>query len=164
MAYVQEITSGLEDVQNAIARLGLAGRDTLPIRKIVAEELILRRHVGFDEGRAPDGTPWPPSRRVEREGGQTLLDHGDLRSSIYPDFPGDDLELVSNDIRARVHNEGMTITPKNGEWLVFPGEDGKLVFTREVHIPQRTFLDVTDDDLEYVRQEFLGRLGQAWEG
>jgi phage gpG-like protein len=166
MAYGYTIeVDGLDEVREAIRRLGATPADTAAVRKDIGEEMIKRTHDRFNSGTAPDGSKWPESGRVKKSGGQTLLDHGALRDSVhYEPTPDGDLELYTEDIRARVHNEGLTITPKNGEFLVFAGEDGKLVFTREVHMPKREFLGFNDDDIEMVSEKFLDDLDRRFEG
>jgi phage gpG-like protein len=157
-------TEKLDEVRRAIAALELSPADTEPARKEIGEEMIKRTGDRFQEGKGPDGETWAPSRRVQNEGGQTLLDHGDLRDSVHYDTPEGDLELSSEDIRAAVHNDGKTIVPKNGEFLVFTGADGKVHFAREIHMPKRTFVGFSDDDLEMVSDTFLSNLERRFEG
>jgi len=166
MAFTYTIeTEKLDDVRRAIDALGVTPADTEPARNLIGEEMIKRTHDRFNTGTAPDGSKWKLSKRAEADGGQTLLDHGTLRDSVHYEATGDgDLDLFSDDIRAAVHNEGKTILPKNGEFLVFAGTGGKLVFARSVDMPKREFLGFNDDDLEMVSQTFLDFLEQRFEG
>jgi phage gpG-like protein len=100
----------------AIARM----RNTLPARKFVGEEMLLRTQRRLSGGVDVNGRPFKPSRRAEMFGGQTLFDRGTLAASANYDTPGTDLELFSSDKRARVHQEGLEIRPKKGTFLTIP--------------------------------------------
>jgi hypothetical protein len=166
MALVNDkVITGLREVQDAIARLGLEGRQTQRSRKNIGEEWIRKIADHFDTGTAPDGTKWSESGRVKRDGGQTNVDHTTFRDSFYYDLEGDDLVVASNDIRATVlTGEKEEILPKNGEFLIFHGADGKLVFARSVHPPKRPVLDLTESDLEDFKGIFFNCIDEAWEG
>jgi phage gpG-like protein len=112
---------GLREAQDAIRRLGLSAADTRKPRALVGEEMLHRTEQRFARGEAPDGSRWKRSRRAEVGSGQTLSDTGTLKSRIAYDVRGDDLDLYSWDKRARVHQLGLTITPKDGhDYLTIP--------------------------------------------
>jgi hypothetical protein len=161
-----KVITGLHEVQEAIARLGLEGQHTMRARKNIGEEWLKKIHEHFATATGPDGTAWPVSERVKREGvGQTNVDHSKFRDSFYPDFEGDDLVMASNDIRATVlTGEKKEILPKNGEFLVFHAADGRLIFARAVHPPPRPVLDLTDSDLDDFKNIFFDSIDEAWEG
>jgi len=129
---------GLREAQDAIRRLGLSAKDTRKPRALVGEEMLRRTEQRFARETGPDGKPWKKSRRTSREGGQTLSDTGTLRSRNAYDIRGDDLDLYSWDKRARVHQLGLTIKPKDGhEFLTIPlrapGDDFEDVTKRGRH-------------------------------
>lgn len=138
----------------------------------------------FETGVGPNGIPWPPSRRTQAaavpkkrarknkvgplHGGKTLRDKGNLEQSIRWQLEGKDAVAVGVDGRnpsakyAATHQFGAHITPKKGEFLVFTGADGGLVFARSVDIPARPFLgidaqderDLTDLWTDFAREPF----------
>lgn len=145
-------TDGLEEVQSAIKRLGLRPADTLAWRKDMGEQFVLNVADRFATGTAPDGSQWPESERVKRDGGQTLLDHGRLRDSVHYSPAGGDLEISTNDIRSRVHNDGVTIL----------GAFGKI----DVHMPKRTFMPEFaggDTDSQYIESSFESFIERRWD-
>jgi phage gpG-like protein len=165
VSYTIEV-DGLENVRSSIARLGLTPADTLAPRKDIAEEGRKRVSHYFETGTAPDGTKWPESGRAKRDGGQTLLDKGQMRDLVHWEATDDgDVEGSTNDIRARVHNEGLLIEAKNAPFLVFAGADGKLVMVKSVQMPKRTFLDehIFDND-DYIESTFHKYFEQRFEG
>jgi phage virion morphogenesis protein len=119
---------GLAEVQAAIRRLGLAANDTRRARAEVGEEMLVRTERRFAEERGPDGEKWKPSRRSELGRGKTLSQTGTLRGRIaYDTRSTEDLELYSWDKRARVHQLGLTITPKPGhEYLTIPLDETEV--------------------------------------
>lgn len=73
------------DDANAVATLNaLAGKvgDISPLMAEIGEIIVSQAQDSFENQAAPDGTPWKPSQRALREGGQTLIDSGGLRGSL----------------------------------------------------------------------------------
>lgn len=101
----------------------------------------------FDTETAPDGTPWEKSIRAKEEGGQTLTDSSQLRSSIHSEPANGSVRWGSNKIYARIHNDGGTIRAKSGGRLTFrlPGGLG-FRSVDEVTIPARPFLGINAED------------------
>lgn len=112
--------ANVKPIRDAIRRLGIRAHDTLRPRRNIGEEMLRRTAERMRQGISPDGQPWKRSRRAEREGGQTLVHTGTLASRNAYDTPGADLQLYSWDKRSRVHQLGLTIEPKNGEYLTIP--------------------------------------------
>jgi phage gpG-like protein len=106
---------GLEQLDALAGRLLEARRNTLGPRTEIAEEMMLRTHDNWVASRAPDGSAWPASARALGFGGQTMLESGKLFASVTYDVSGEDLLLFTDDKRARVHHEGLTIKPKPGK-------------------------------------------------
>lgn len=102
-------------------RLGLAAQDTRALRADIGEEMLRRIDNRFATETGPDGERWKRSRRAEREGGQTLSDTSELRSSIHYSLTAGNLNLYSSDEKARVHQLGLTIKPTPGhQFLTIP--------------------------------------------
>lgn len=117
---------------------------------MVLETSTLER---FDEERGPDGQKWTPSFRAEQEGGKTLTDTAGLRLSVRYLASADRVEIGSNKIYARAHNEGATITAKSGRGLAFM-LGGELRIVRSVKLPKRQFLGLSRDDAEEIEAQF----------
>lgn len=111
---------GIDTLADTLRRLRQAGLDTLKPRKLIREEMLLRTAQRFSAGVSPDGTPWPASARALGIGGQTLHNTGRLLGSIDLQPEGEDLVFFSDDIRARILNDGGTIVPKNAKALAIP--------------------------------------------
>jgi phage gpG-like protein len=95
----------------------------------------------------------------ERAGDVLNVISGRLRGSIFGKVRGNDLlefGAGSNVVYARIHEFGGTIKPKNGQFLKFPGRDGRDIFVKQVEIPARPYVrpsietffrDGTSDDV-----------------
>lgn len=100
-----------------------------------------------EEKTAPDGTPW----KANQEGTSVLMKTGQhLLYSIAWTASADIAEWGSTWEYAHVHQDGMTIIPKEAERLAFK-VGGKTVFAHEVTIPARPFVGIsTDNEREIV--------------
>ena len=102
----------------------------------------------FETETAPDGTVWKQSRRSQETGGKTLTASGRGGDSITSDYDNNSSIWGTPLIYMAIHQNGGTIKPKNGEYLVFMGADGFLVFAKEVTIPKRQFLPESLDQMD----------------
>lgn len=112
-------------------------------------------------GPAPDGTPWKPNYA----GTPILMQTGrHLHDSIASFAQGETGEWGAAWEFAHVHQEGMVITPKNGAALKFWFQKGgfvEFVMAKQVTIPARPFVGVSDEDATEIRElvtDYLGRL------
>jgi|TARA_R100000501_G_scaffold16352_1_gene29690 phage virion morphogenesis protein len=148
----------------SLALRGMAknSEDLRPLFTQAANYIEDSVRLRFESGRGPGGRPWKPSRRAQEQNGQTLVDRGRLRRSITSNI-GNDFAEVGSDAQAEsasyaaTHQFGARITPRNGEFLVFSGADGGMVFAREVNIPARPFLGFDEEDrteLELISDTF----------
>lgn len=150
-------------MEAALGRI-IAGFDnTEPLAEIFGEYLESSTIKRFDRELAPDGTPWEQSVRAKEEGGQTLTDSSQLRSSIHHEASNGSVRWGSNKIYARIHNEGGTIKAKGGGKLKFnlPGGLG-FVSVDFVTIPQRQFLGINTEDeaeLTALAEDYAANLG-----
>lgn len=110
-----------------------------------ANVLVNRIKLGFRGAKSPRGNAWKP---LKFRTGAPLRNTGNLLGSIVAKRDGDGV-LVGTNLRlpnngnslGAVHQFGMTILPKKGKYLVFPGMNGKgLVFAKKVVIPARPFM------------------------
>lgn len=104
-----------------------------------------RRRI-TEEKTAPDGTPWQPNigeTPILVETGQHLL------YSIAWTASADEAEWGATWEYAHVHQDGMTIVPKNGAALVFQ-LGGETVTAKSVTIPARPFVGLSADNIEEI--------------
>lgn len=158
-------------------QLGEQPRDLMQAGAEVIEFSTRRR---FETGTGPDGIAWIPSNRPARgvekrrrkgtpkPAHRTLVDTGALLGSIRSEV-GDNTAVVGSDGTATsakyaaVHQFGATILPKSGEFLVFTGPDGGLIFARKVVIPARPFMGVDGQDRADLIEAFTGVLADTFE-
>lgn len=139
-----------DDVSAALARAAAAAIDLTPAMRDIAGHLADATRERFETGRSPAGMPWKPSRRAEEEGGKTLVDRGDLLSSITEDW-GKDYAAAGPEasggaaIYAAIHQFGGEIRPRTAGALSF---GGRLV--SRVVMPARPYLGFTDEDADYA--------------
>lgn len=120
-------------------------------------------------GPAPDGTPWKPNRA----GTPILMQTGrHLRDSVASASQGSTGEWGAAWEFAHVHQEGMTIVPRDSANLAASLGGGSLlsfeiagerVFAKKVTIPARPFVGVSTEDgkeIEAQVTDFLARLLQ----
>lgn len=130
--------SGIERLQARIGRLANPDRRALGEQLGSLVESQTRRRLSEDQ-ESPDGVPWAPwtpDYAKSRHGGQSLLQgEGDLIDSITFDVQNDQVEVGSNLIYARIHQEG-------GEAGMAPGPAG---------IPARPYLGFSNDNLAEIQ-------------
>ncbi|OCP17438.1 MULTISPECIES: phage virion morphogenesis protein [unclassified Ensifer] len=104
-----------------------------------------RRRI-TEEKTAPDGTPWEPNR----EGKSILLQTGQhLLASVAWTASAEMAEWGASWEHAHVHQDGMTIVPKEAESLVFQ-LGGKTVFAKSVTVPARPFVGLSDENVREI--------------
>jgi phage gpG-like protein len=138
-------------------------RKLRPIFDFNAEELMTaigslgdgqtRRRIE-EEKTAPDGTPWKPNH----EGTSILMDSGQhLLASLAWTASSDQAEWGATWEYAHVHQDGMTIVPKEADRLIFKIR-GKKVGAKEVTIPARPFVGISSENereiIELVTDHF----------
>ena len=91
----------------------------------------------FEHGKAPDGTPWPKSKRAESDHGQTLIDTAVLRNSIGYEAAPDAVAVGTNVPHAVYHQQ--------------PEKPG-------TKMPKREFIGISDttaDELKGTLDDFM---------
>lgn len=119
---------------------------------------------------APDGTPWPPSLRVqvaaaaETEegkpvditlGGKTLYQSGALANSLTAEAAPTEVKVGSNMIYAGVHQTGATIRAKTAKGLHFTLANGEEVMVGSVTIPRREYLGISGEEQAQIEDVTL---------
>lgn len=139
-------TPGLKDVERRLAGVWRQIKHPIQLMKVVGAVLESSTRTRFRTGLDPEGRPWKPSIRAKLKGGHTLFEHGRLRDSITHDAGADRAEVGSNLIYAAIHQVGGVIRAKGGGYLKFriPGVGWRQV--RQVTIPARPYLGVSERD------------------
>ncbi len=124
-ARLLKLARTLGDVTPMLDEIGMAG-----VRAI-------KRN--FKEGGRPE--KWKTSARAREQGGQTLMDTGNLRSSVTHEVQGREVAVGSNVLYGPIHHFGGVIKPIRGKFLRFanPSGDG-FIFARSVTIIARPWL------------------------
>ncbi|MGI6542965.1 MAG: phage virion morphogenesis protein [Limnochordia bacterium] len=132
----------------------------LGMHQEIGEAMVTSTRLRFREGVDPEGKAWPPSRRAQSRGGQTLRHKSNLYGSIQWQARSDGVEVGTNDKRARVHQEGLEIRAKRARYLRFQ-VDGAWVQVRKVQMPRRSFLGISDDDRLEIESIVNRRIEEA---
>ncbi len=118
---VIELSDG--EVASALAELRRRLVDTGPLLAELGEIVLGQAQESFRAQAAPDGTPWEPSQRAQAQGGQTLVDSGQLLASLTSDVLPGFVEVGTAKLYAAIHQ--------------FGGRAGR---GRRVRLPARPFL------------------------
>jgi phage virion morphogenesis protein len=147
---------------DALGELIARGDDLTPLMDSIGMGLEGSAIERFNEtSTAPSGASWTPSRAAQEEGRRTLLKSGNLRDSITHRAGRDEVEVGSNVIYAAIHQFGGTIRAKTSKGLRFKIGD-RFITKKEVTIPARPFLGVSDADRDMIREEVVAYLGGAF--
>lgn len=151
MAVSIRIDSNLPQVQRLFQAIRQMGANPQPLLQDIAFLGENSTRERFRSQTGPDGARWKPSLRAQLAGGKTLTKDGHLGDSLGS--RADDKEAVwgVNRIYAAIHQFGGTIRAKGARGLRFaiPGLGWRTV--RQVSIPARPFLGLSDAD----RQDIL---------
>ncbi|KQR75757.1 phage virion morphogenesis protein [Rhizobium sp. Leaf341] len=153
-------------INDALARLLAAAGNIKPALKNIGEfeAKVTRRR--FIDQRDPDGAPWAalnPLYAKTKKGPGILRGETRSLSQIVWQLAGDGVEIGSNEVYARIHNEGGTIRPKTAEALVF-SMGGQTFKVQSVKIPKRQFLGFNEASiaaiLDIVKDHFVEAIEQ----
>ncbi|QDH35847.1 phage virion morphogenesis protein [Porphyrobacter sp. YT40] len=164
MAATMQLRLRGDGVMEAALGALVRGFDDLePLAEIFGTYLESSTIERFDAEVGPDGQPWDKSIRAKEEGGQTLTDSSQLRSSIHAEAANGSVRWGSNKIYARMMNDGGTIRAKGSGKLTFrlPGGLG-FRSVDEVTIPARPFLGINAEDeaeLIALTEDYAASLG-----
>lgn len=140
-------TQGGLEIERGLARLAAAFGDLTPLMEGIGLHLEGATLERFENERGPDGKRWKPSKRAQLDGGKTLSDSTQLRSSIVSEASGDQVAVGSNKIYAGIHQMGGIIRAKTPKGLVFQLPGG-LGYRRvmQVELPARPYLGLSAED------------------
>jgi len=145
----------LEQNLHRMARIDFTG-----LHKEIGEQIVSSTQERFKTETSPDGEKWTGSIRARMEGGQTLSDTRRLRNSITCAARADRVEVGTNDKRASTHQDGAVIKAKRAKALKF--RVGKRwAVKKEVRIPARPFLGISEDDDQETNEIIRERLEEC---
>lgn len=104
--------SGLRQAQGGIEGARRRLSNLSPLTRDLAVMLQRQTQARFITQKAPDGQSWIPSRRAEREGGQTLTDTGRLRGSFLFSSTPNSASVFTNLSYAVYHQSGTPRMPE----------------------------------------------------
>jgi phage virion morphogenesis protein len=156
------------EVQDALKRFLAAAEDLAPVFKNIGEYEAEATKQRFRDERDPDGNVWQalnPLYKETKKGPRILTGQtGDLSRIVWQLASQSEVEIGSNMIYARIHNEGGTIVPKSAAALVF-SMGGQTFKVKSVKIPKRQYLGINDEDRarieEIIEDHFLDAIEQA---
>ncbi len=141
-----------DDTSGALQRLYDAAGNLGPVLKNIGEYETRVTKRRFVDEKDPEGNPWKDLNLLyakTKKGPGKLRGETRTLSQIVYQVASDSVEIGTNAIYARVHNEGATITPKNAAALVF-SMGGQTFMLQSVKIPKRQFLGVSDADRQEI--------------
>jgi phage virion morphogenesis protein len=138
------VTIDDREVQDLFRRLAKRMTDMTPVMAEIGEIGLESIQRNFEEGRAPDGTPWTPlatsTKKRKRHPEHILIgDTQDLFKSIHPEPHKDYVTIGTNVIYAAVHQFGIGLRTSIATRRTMPA------------IPARPFLGLRDDDWPEIR-------------
>jgi phage virion morphogenesis protein len=156
------------EIQEGLQRVLDAAGDLAPVLKNIGEYEMEATKDRFRTERDPDGKPWESLNalyKTTKKGPRILT--GQTRSLseiIYQLASQTSVEVGSNVVYARIHNEGGTIKPKNATALVF-SMGGQTFKVKSVRMPRRAFLGINEEDRReieaIIRDHFEDAIGQT---
>lgn len=145
---------GQEKIAQWIARVKEKSGDPTELYHKLGDILLESTRDRFTKTNiAPDGRPWQKSWRAKAQGTPTLLNTKKLRNSIYVRLHDKGASLSSNLKYAPMMQFGGVIRAKNGGYLTFKTPMGGWVKKKQVVIPARPFLGVSEDDAQLMLNE-----------
>lgn len=152
------------EVLTALKRLINLGKNMEPAMGDIAAIGENSVHIRFRTGTAPDGSRWKPSLRAQINGGKTLIKDAHLVQSTSSNHGRDYAEWgVNRPDYAAIHQFGGTIKPKSTGGLRFKLANGAFVTARQVNMPARPFLGVSDTDKSDILDAIESRIrGATW--
>lgn len=171
------ITIYTDVVDEALRQVLAAAEDLAPVFKNIGEYQVGATKQRFRDEKDPDGQRWKDLNPIyaETKKGPRILTGRTrtLSQIIYQMADSQSVEIGSNVIYARIHQEGGEIRAKNGGALVFSmgrapdgRNSGEQVFKlKKVTIPRRSYLGINAADQErieeIVRDHFEDALSRA---
>lgn len=134
------------------------------LHKRLGETALSQISQRFRRGEDPEGRKWAASGRVKAKGGQVLRDTGRLQRSFSYRAETDYAAIGTNDIRARLHQYGGVVKPKQARRLRFRTAAGDWVTALKVTMPARAMVGFNEDNKRELAQETRDYLDERVNG
>ena len=144
-----KLTGDWQEFYKAIEKLG--NTDFRGIHKELGEMMVSSTLRRFKREINPAGKKWKKSLRVKLFSGKTLSDTARLKRSIHYEADAKKVEVGTDVKYAAIHQFGGIIKAKSGGYLKFT-IGGQFAQKKEVTIPQREFLGISEDDKQEAVQ------------
>lgn len=163
---ILDVTGNAGQVGEALDELlKRAGNLRDPLAEI-GELLLPSIHQRFNQGVAPDGSPWAPlapSTLARKKGPGILRESLHLQGSFRYQVGNDELLVGTNVPYAAAHQFGLpahTIRPKSGKALMWPGAKHPVKKVEHPGLKARPFLGLSIEDeaaiLDVVKDYLAG--------
>lgn len=140
-------------------------KDTKILTEHIGEMLVGNTIKRFNKEESPEGEKWKKSRRAILQNGQTLSkSSGGLKSSFSYVASDKTVQVGTNKEYARIHQFGGVIKPKKGKYLKFENPDGTWSLVKEVTIPARPFIGISDDDIDDAKHLIADFMEKSFKG
>lgn len=153
----------MPQIAGLLADLERATGDLTPALSAIGQYGETSTRMRFERGVGPGGTPWPPSLRALREGGQTMVASSRLRDSLTHRASATTAEWGTNVIYAGIHQTGGQVRAKTRKGLRFR-IGGQWVTVAAVEIPARPFLGIDEADTAAIAGLLRRHLARAGGG
>lgn len=147
------ITLDDEQVNDAFARLLEAAGDITPALKNIGEYEAKVTRARFISATDPEGKPWKTLNTLyakTKKGPGILRGATRTLSQIIWQAGASSVDIGSNEVQARIHNQGGKIVPKNAAALVF-SMGGQTFKVKSVTIPRRQFVGWNETSIAEVK-------------
>lgn len=145
MASIQIQIEGEARVIAVLNAIALNGAQKSQLFDEIGFNLVENAQLRFIDGISPDGDKWVQSIRAKQQGGQTLIDKGQLRSSLTHVVHEDGVEYGTNLPYAAPNHYGADIKAVNAPFLAFK-IGGNFVKKKSVKLPARPFVGISAED------------------
>lgn len=151
-----EVRGDFEHFQETIQNLSTLEKKEL--NEALSEVLRTGTIERFENQEDPEGNRWQNSIRVNVQGGTTLTQTARLRNSIATTANEQGFAVGTNVKYAAIHQLGGTIRAKTSRGLIFK-INGKFVRKKEIEIPSRPFLGISDEDKREIQSTVENYIG-----
>lgn len=131
-------------------------KETKGLMKNIGEQLVTNTKRRFENEESPEGEKWKKSQRAMLQNGKTLTNKAKLKNSIAYEVSDKTVQVGTNKEYARIHQFGGEIKAKKEKYLKFKNPDGTWSLVKEVTMPARPFIGISDDDIDYTKHLIAG--------
>ena len=137
-----------------------------PMYDDIGASLVTSTQRRFEEGRGPDGSPWPKSVRAKMTGGKTLIESARLMNSQTHNASDAGVEVGTNVVYAAIHQLGGVIDQAARQHTIYRRYDERTdelsdlfvkkskanyaedvtIPARKINMPARPFLGIDEND------------------